>query len=161
MSRIAWRWRWPGHSAELLVTETVTQVLSAHRQRIWETERGGQLFVDPDDRRGLVLASATLPHPADRAGWAWLELDAKRCRQEIGQANSRGWRLVGYWHTHPQVIPKISPMDVASFSAFATRYAVALSSPLAVIVGKPAHARGIRAWSIRDGQPEEGQWAPA
>lgn len=161
MNKIAWRWQWPRHGAELLVTEAVAQLLSAHHQRIWETERGGQLFVDPDDRRGLVLAGATSPHPADRAGWAWLELDSKRCRQEIAQANARGWRLVGYWHTHPQVMPKISPTDVASFAAFATRYAIALSSPLAVIVGKPVHPRGIRAWSIRDGQPKEGERATA
>lgn len=161
MNKIAWRWRWPRHSAELLVTETVAQLLSAHRQRIWAAERGGQLFVDPDDRRGLVLAGATSPHPADRAGWAWLELDAERCRQEIAQANARGWRLVGYWHTHPQVIPKISPIDVASFTAFATGHSIALSSPLAVIVGKPVHPCGIRAWSIRNGQPLEGERSPA
>lgn len=160
MNKIAWRWRWPHYSAELLVTEAVAEVLSAQRQRIWETERGGQLFVDPSDRRGLVLACATSPNPADRAGWAWLELDATRCRHEIAEANARGWRLVGYWHTHPQVMPKISPTDVASFAAFATRYAVALSSPLAVIVGNPMHLRGIRAWSIRDGQPIEGERAP-
>lgn len=160
MNEIAWRWQWPSHGAELLVTETVAQLLSVHRQRLWETERGGQLFVDPDDRRGLVLAGATSPHPADRAGWAWLELDAKRCRQEIVQANARGWRLVGYWHTHPQVVPKISPTDVASFTAFATWYVGALPSPLAIIVGRPDHPCGIRAWSIRDGQPKEGERVP-
>lgn len=157
MNKIAWRWRWPGHSAELLVTETVAQVLSAHRQRIWETERGGQLFVDLNDRRGLVLAGVTSPHPADRAERAWLELNPERCRQEIAHANVRGWRLVGYWHTHPQVMPKISPTDVASFVEFANRHAGPLPFPLAVIVGKPDHCLGIRAWSIRDGQPKEGE----
>lgn len=157
MNEIAWRWRWASQGAEVHVPQSVAQLLSTHRQRLWETERGGQLFVDPDDRRGLVLAGATSPHPADHAGWAWLELDASRCRREIAQANARGWRLVGYWHTHPQVVPKVSPTDVASFAAFAARYGGALASPLAVIVGKPDHPRGIRAWSIRDGQPVEGE----
>lgn len=161
MNEIAWRWQWPSQSAELHVTQSVARLLSAHRQRLWESERGGQLFVDPLDPRGLVLAGATSPHPADRAGWTWLDLNPDRCRHEIAQANARGWRLVGYWHTHPQVVPKISPTDTASFAAFATRYASALPSPLAVIVGKSDHRKGIRAWSFQDGQPREGELVSA
>lgn len=161
MSDIAWCWRWPSHDVELLVTGSVAQFLSRHRQQSWEAERGGQLFIDLSDQRGLVLAGATSPDPVDRSGGTWLELNPERCRQEIAQANARGWRLVGYWHTHPQVIPTISPIDVASFAAFATRHTTALPFPLAVIVGRPDHERGIRAWSIRNGQPIEGKRGPA
>lgn len=99
-------------------------------------ERGGQLFVNPVDPKGLLLALATLPHRADRSGWSWLELDAARCRQEIQAANEQGLRLVGYWHTHPQSVPVISPADIGSFSKFAARYTQDLPHPIAIIVGK-------------------------
>lgn len=100
---------------------------------------------------------ATHPHPADRAGWSWLELDADRCRVEIEEANTTGLRLVGYWHTHPQVSPKISTADIASFTALENRNSGGLRSPLAVIVGNPTHHAGIRAWSFQDGRVLEAE----
>ncbi|MCU1024158.1 Mov34/MPN/PAD-1 family protein [Stenotrophomonas maltophilia] len=115
----------------------------------------------------LLAASPTIPYiPAhstchtDRAGRTWLELNPERCSLEIAQANAGGWRLVGYWHTHPQVEPMISPTDVASLVRFAATHSVTLPFPLAVIVGNPNHRLGIRAWSIRDGQAVEGGRIP-
>lgn len=152
MTDIAWRWRWPAVDSELLVSQAVADVLNSHRQRGWGVERGGQLFVNPVSPAGLLLALATPPHRADRAGWSWLELDAGRCRQEIESANAQGLRLVGYWHTHPQTIPTISPADIESFSRFATRYTQDLPHPIAIIVGKSDKPEGINAWSFRGGR---------
>lgn len=153
---IAWQWRWPSGGAELRVSRSVAEVLMAHRQRAWQHERGGQLFVDATDPDGLLLTLATPPHPADRAGWTWLDLDPNRCRQEIAQANARRLRLVGYWHTHPQLVPRLSGTDIASFATFAATYATVLPCPLAIIVGKPDHPDGINAWSFRQGRPVQG-----
>jgi hypothetical protein len=105
--------------------------------------------VDPLSPSGLLLSLATPPHRADRTGWTWLELDARRCFQEIGEANAIGLRLVGYWHTHPQGVPVISPADVESFTRFAERYIRDLPNPIAVIVGQSSKSEGIKAWSIR------------
>jgi hypothetical protein len=151
MTDIIWRWRWPGVSSELLVSQAVTTVLESHRQQVWGVERGGQLFVDPLHPSGLVLALATPPHHADRSGWAWLELNASRCLDEIENANAKGLRLVGYWHTHPQTIPAISSADIGSFSRFAARYIQDLPNPIAIIVGQSRKLEGIKAWSFREG----------
>lgn len=105
--------------------------------------------MDPQSSDGLLLALATPPHRADRAGWSWLELDACRCVQEIERANADGLRLIGYWHTHPQRVPVISPMDVRSFNRFAERYVRELANPIAVIVGQSEDPEGIKAWSVR------------
>ncbi|MBC8648343.1 MULTISPECIES: Mov34/MPN/PAD-1 family protein [Pseudomonadaceae] len=151
MTAIAWQWTWPGLNTSLLVSQEVASLLESYRQKNFDVERGGQLFVDPSGAAGLVLALATPPHKDDRAGRAWLDLNARRCRKEIEQANATGLRLVGYWHTHPQSIPMISPTDIGSFSRFAAYYTQQLPHPLAIIVGNSSSNEGIKAWSFRDG----------
>ena len=158
MTSVAWRWRWSGVNAELLVSQDVANVLDSHRQQPSGVECGGQLFVNPATPDGLLLAFATPPHPSDRAGLTWLELDVHRCQLETKQANAQGLRLVGYWHTHPQTVPEISLTDIRSFSAFAARYRQDLPNPLAVIVGQSTHPEGIKAWSFRDGMYVEATW---
>lgn len=152
MKDIAWRWILPSLGPELLVSRSVANVLGRNRQLGDATERGGQLFVDPNNSSGLLLALATPPHRSDRAGKSWLELDAERCRQEVICANDLGLRLVGYWHTHPETFPALSPADVGSFSRFTRRHALDLPHPIAVIVGKSLKPEGIKAWSFRDGR---------
>lgn len=158
MTAIAWQWSWPGLNTPLLVSEEVASFLDSYRQRRFEQERGGQLFVDPSNSIGLVLALATPPHKDDRAGKTWLDLNARRCRKEIEQANATGLRLVGYWHTHPQRIPMISPTDIKSFSRFAAHYTQDLPHPMAIIVGNSCSSDGIKAWSFRDGGYAEAAW---
>lgn len=160
VSNIAWCWKWPAIDTELLVSQAAAKVLTSHRQRAWGMERGGQLFVDPFSPSGLMLALATPPHWADRAGLAWLELNECRCLQEITSANAQGLRLVGYWHTHPQTIPAISPADVGSFSRFAARYIQDLPNPVAIIVGQSKKSEGIKAWSFRAGGYVEAACVP-
>lgn len=131
---------------ELYVARTVEAFLLSHRQRDDENERGGQLFVDLRNERGLCVTLATPPHRRDRRGRQWLELDRKRCAQELKQASLNNLRLVGYWHTHPESIPQISPQDVQSFRAFSRVNAPSMLYPVCVIVGR----EGMRAWSIRE-----------
>lgn len=150
MTTIAWSWKWPLVGSELLVSESVADMLVRHRQKGRAVEKGGQLFVNPYCSYGLLLALATPPHTADRAGRSWLQLDAERCRKEVEIANAAGLRLVGYWHTHPQAIPQISPADVKSFSGFAARYNQELPHPIAIIVGNSEFPESIKAWSFRE-----------
>ena len=152
MTLPVWSWRWPNINAELLMSKAASDVFAYERQLNGMTERGGQLFVNPIHPCGIVLSLATPPHPADRAGRTWLELNAERCMKEIKDANQQGLRLIGYWHTHPQSIPQISPTDISSFSKFAQRYAQELPHPVAIIVGTSPAASGIKAWSFHAGK---------
>lgn len=145
---IAWKWTWPSIDVELLVSQNVADIFNLYRQNKG-VEQGGQLFIDPFNRKGVVLVEASIPHPNDRAGRAWLELDEVRCKQEIIRANAKGLRLIGYWHTHPQRIPRISSEDLNSFFNFSKKYSKELPYPLAVIVGTSHQSDGIKAWSYR------------
>ncbi|WP_373429060.1 MULTISPECIES: Mov34/MPN/PAD-1 family protein [Achromobacter] len=158
MTGIAWQWSWPGVDTHLLVSQNVANLLGRYRQKRFDVERGGQLFVNPSSAGGLVLALATPPHGDDRAGRAWLELNVRRCRAEIERANAAGLRLVGYWHTHPQSVPMISPADIESFTRFAAQYTQDLPHPMAIIVGNSCSSEGIKAWSFREGGYVEAIW---
>ena len=61
MTPIAWQWSWPEVDSHLLVSQDVASLLESYRQRRFDVERGGQLFVDPSSATGLVLALATTP----------------------------------------------------------------------------------------------------
>jgi hypothetical protein len=148
MKDLAWAWQWKDIGSELLVSADTAALLRSSRQGYWKCERGGQLFVDISDTRGIWLR-ASRPHPADSAGRSWLELDQHRCLAEIEEANRSGFRLIGYWHTHPQRIPRISDRDRVSFEKFSKLQKEALPNPIAVIVGRSLSYRGIRAWSVR------------
>lgn len=152
MTLPVWGWRWPDINAELLLSKEACDVFAYARQLDGMTERGGQLFVNPEHPCGIVLSLATPPHSSDRARRTWLELNAERCMKEIKEANEQGLRLIGYWHTHPQSIPQISPTDISSFAQFARRYAQELPYPVAVIVGTSSAANGIKAWSFHAGK---------
>ena len=143
-----WRWSWPELSLDLFISARAASVLQANRQSAQQVERGGQLFVDLRDPRGLVLSVVTPPHRADRAGNAWLELDGKRCRREMATWHRRGLRLVGVWHSHAETSPRLSHQDLTSLQAFgeANRF-----WPLAVIVGQGKAPSAFRAWSLREG----------
>ena len=144
-----WTWRWPTLAVDLFVPPATASVFDRHRQRFFRKERGGLLFVDPQSPDGLTLVWATPPHAADRAGPFELSIDPQRGRDEIISANQKGWRLIGYWHTHPQQVPTLSSTDLASFHQLASRNPEYLPLPVAVIVGRSSRPDGIRAWSIR------------
>lgn len=150
---IAWTWRWADWEVALHVPVSVGTILSDRRQGLRENERGGQLFVDVRDERGLNLARATRPHHRDRSGRTWLELDARRCRDELRLAGDAGLHLLGYWHTHPEKIPQISTQDERSFRAFTRTNAPTIRYPVCVIVGQKA----LRAWSVREGRVVEAE----
>jgi hypothetical protein len=70
MTDIAWRWRWAEVDSELLVSQAVADILDSHRQGLFGVERGGQLFVNPVNPKGLLLAVATLPTNKGYVWWA-------------------------------------------------------------------------------------------
>lgn len=156
-SDIAWSWHWPEHDILLRVSTDVADTWWKHRQAFWQHERGGQLFATVSPTGDLVLASATPPHRSDRASWAWLELDPARCRAEIAEANAAGQRLVGTWHTHPQRVPSLSPMDCRTMTASARVNRLTLPSSLAVIVGYGKGRNRVRAWRVDHDSVSEGR----
>lgn len=147
---LAWEWRWKTLNVELKVSTEVADIFFAHQQKLKEDEKGGQLFIDTSMSDGLWLTVATPPHNADRSGPTWLELDINRCKQEVLEYQNQGLVLVGYWHTHAELTPNLSPQDIKSFREFSRNNINSLPNPLAVVVGYGSTDDTIRAWSFQE-----------
>ena len=151
-----WTWRWDFFDVTIIVSDMVADTFNQNVQTAKDFERGGQLFVDLTMADGLWLAEASAPHSDDTAGVDWLHLDQARCAAEIINANQRGLRLVGYWHTHPENIPTISPQDVKSFRKFSSVNSTLLQNPLVVVVGR----RSVNAWIVNNDHLEKAKLLP-
>ncbi|MGZ8250894.1 MAG: Mov34/MPN/PAD-1 family protein, partial [Methylophilaceae bacterium] len=88
-------------------------------------------------------------HPGDLSGPAWLELDPERCKKEVKAANAKGLLLIGFWHTHPELVPNLSLQDKKALLEFSKKNASTLPNPIAIIVGQSQEPDGIRAWSVQ------------
>jgi len=149
-----WKWFWPDINVELYVSSKVMNLLSRYRQVDSDNERGGQLFIDLKNSKGLLLSDISIPHNADTSSYASLFFDKDRCKEEILKANRKGLFFAGYWHTHPEPIPHISAQDINSLRNFSHKNSNLIPYPIAIIVGRSKSINGIKAWSIRSSTVE-------
>ena len=134
----------PDTSSRIELTPAVMTLLNENRQlRVWHKERGGLLFVDIAVNHHVLVADASPPHRADRAGRASLVLDHNRCLEDINQRFQSGLRFVGYWHTHPERYPALSNDDIYAFSRNLRNRGLGLEQMLAVVVGSSHELNGI------------------
>ena len=103
----------------------------------WRRERGGVLFARSVGHANcnVDVAEATGPSARDRSGRTWLKLDHARCLQEISDRFHSGLHFVGYWHTHAETRPRLSPQDVASIRPLVADPGLDLARVLMVVVG--------------------------
>jgi len=149
-----WKWRWDFFDVTIIVSNIVADTFKRYVQSTNDSERGGQLFVDLTMGDGLWLAEASAPHPDDIAGVDWLQLNQERCAVEIVNANQRELRLIGYWHTHPENTPTISPQDIISFRKFSAANSEQLQNPLVVVVGR----QSVNAWIVNKAYIEKAKF---
>lgn len=152
-----WKWFWPTLNVGLNINANLYKFLDSQRQKMGDSERGGQLFMKDDPFKGLVLMIATPPHKKDKSSKTWLELNPTRCREEIIKYNKFDYQFVGYWHTHPELIPQISTQDIVSLNKFSKQNMLILKNPLAIIVGQDKGLNGIKIWSMQDYGPLEAE----
>ena len=139
-----WQYRDQDSDLTVSITSPVLRVFDGSRQRLWQRERGGVLFAQSIGSDGhLEISEATGPHPKDRAGWNWLELDHQRCLDEISDRFSRGLHFIGYWHTHPERIPRPSARDFIVLQRNLQEGGIALRKLIAIIVGTGRTEAGV------------------
>jgi integrative and conjugative element protein (TIGR02256 family) len=140
----SWRYLEPESGLVVSVTPSVLRLFDGSRQRLWQRERGGVLFAESVGTDGrLEIVDATAPHAGDRSGWNWLTLDHQRCLDEISDRFARGLHFVGYWHTHPERMPRPSARDITALQRNLLGGGIPLQKLIAVIVGTDRTAAGL------------------
>lgn len=96
---------------QIVFTDKVLSHFERYRQhRFWHKEAGGLLFATLNDA-AITITVATGPRPTDRRGRCSYHPDRRAEQQEIDKYHAEGFHFVGEWHTHPEPIPKPSPLD--------------------------------------------------
>lgn len=119
------------------------------QRRFWQREAGGLLFVELE-RTSISIVEATGPRRSDKRGRHSYIPDRGAEQEEIFERHKRGLHFVGFWHTHPEVSPKPSPVDIASIADCFKKSVHSLNAFVLVIVGLEEGPKGIHV-SLHDG----------
>lgn len=139
-----------GQSGQSLqLSDSVLAHFHRHRQtRCYHREAGGQLFATLD-QSNIVIAAATGPRMSDRRSRYSYIPDRMTEREEIIEHHNRGMFFIGDWHTHPERIPRPSPLDEASIRECFRESTHALNGFILIIVGTSELPEGLHV-SIHD-----------
>jgi integrative and conjugative element protein (TIGR02256 family) len=140
-----------GHSGQTLVfTAEVLATFAEYRQRRWwQREAGGQLFARFNGK-SVVVVEATVPGRADFRTRHSFRPDRGREQREIVRYHKRGLHFIGDWHSHPEPVPHISPIDAESLRDMVRRSTHELNGFVMVIVGTGDAPAGLSV-SVSDG----------
>lgn len=116
---------------------------AANRQRgKLKTEVGGQLFANFLKNQVHVIR-ATGPNYSDKRGWSWFRPDQKEQNSEIKRLFRKGFHFVGDWHTHPELEPQPSILDLKSMEECFNKSKHQLTAFIMVIVGQADFPKGL------------------
>ena len=126
----------PGGGQRLVFTNAVQSFISKYRQiKKGQFESGGQLFAKVTAKI-VIVAVATGPHRKDyRRRFAFFP-NKKRLADEIQMLIKKGLHYVGNWHTHPQITPKPSRLDIFSMKMCYVLSRHELNFFILVVVGR-------------------------
>jgi integrative and conjugative element protein (TIGR02256 family) len=90
-----------------------------------------------------VVEEATGPRPTDRRTRTSYVPDRAAEQREIDSRYAGGLHYVGDWHTHPEMFPSPSCLDIASISESVRKSIHALNGFVLMIVGQAEPPNGL------------------
>lgn len=91
----------------------------------------------------IVVEEATGPRPTDTRARTRYQPDRVTEQREIDERHRIGLHYVGDWHTHPEAIPTLSSLDIASISETVRRSTHSLNGFVLVVVGSSEPPDGL------------------
>jgi integrative and conjugative element protein (TIGR02256 family) len=99
---------------EIVLSDEVLQWFRRHAQKgFWQPEAGGQLFARLTEAR-IDVELATGPYSSDIRRRTQFVPDKAKAQWDIDRLHKLGLHFIGHWHTHPELAPKPSSMDLSS-----------------------------------------------
>ncbi len=139
----------PNSEQQIILTTSVLEVFSKYRQKGNEPESGGLIFATFNFPR-ILIVEASPPRATDKRWRALFIPDRIRQRQLIKQNFKKGYHFVGEWHTHPELQPSPSGLDLQSMADSFLKSKHELNYFIMIIVGNGLE--NLELWvSIHDG----------
>ena len=127
----------------LVFTDPVLAHFNCHQQlKDRSKEAGGQLFAQFDGPC-IRIERATGPRRTDRRGRLFFVPNRWAERREIKRLFKKGLYYIGDWHTHPELQPTPSQVDLCSVQEMFHKSRHGLAGFVMVIVGKDRFPDGL------------------
>lgn len=127
----------------ILFDDSVIAHLNKQRQIDRNYEVGGQLFAKFLQNGSLKIEKVTGPRDTDIKRPFSYKPDKKAEQNEISSLFLDGYHYVGDWHTHPEVTPYPSTIDVKNIQNIFLKSKHTLTHMLIVIVGQADIPKGL------------------
>lgn len=135
-------------SQTLLITPSVLQHVSQHRQSTpWATEAGGQLFGTIDAAQ-ICITEATGPYTGDERSRDRYRSHPAAAQKAINDQHNRGLLYLGEWHTHAEDYPSASALDEDAMRRLINSSLLNSNTLLMMIVGRAQGTAGFAVWSV-------------
>ena len=127
----------------LVITDGVLAHFSRHQQLTnCSREAGGQLFAQFDGPC-IRIEYATGPRRTDRRGRRFFVPNRRAERREIKRLFKKGLYYIGDWHSHPELQPTPSQIDIWNVKDTFLKSRHGLAGFVLVIVGKASFPYGL------------------
>jgi integrative and conjugative element protein (TIGR02256 family) len=130
----------------VLLPEALAHMTQFRQLRWRDREAGGQLFGQLDDAR-VVVTHATGPYRGDTRSRCSYRSNPRAAQWAIELNRDQGFYYLGEWHTHPELHPKASAEDIATFGTLLRQSDLRLSSLLLIIQGLESGVDGLALYS--------------
>jgi proteasome lid subunit RPN8/RPN11 len=130
-------------------SNAVMRLMSHAQRRRWSKESVGQLY-SADIASDVVRIDAVTTLSSKWSSHTGVRLDMPTVLQERADFFANGLHCLGFWHTHPEPVPRPSPADILMAADHARAGADVFAGFLFVIVGTAPAPDGLGVW-IHDG----------
>lgn len=125
-------------------------VLKSHAQRgRFKCEAVGQLYAR-DLTTDVVVVEVVTNLPAQWAAFSGVGFDMQAAEAERERLFEQGLHCLGFWHTHPEPIPRPSGTDLQMAADHANASKSLFTGLMFLIVGKAPFPEGLGVW-LHDG----------
>lgn len=109
-----------GKHIDVILSDEVSKKMDLYRQANFNSKESGGILIGERRGRYWVITDITTPMKGDiQARAQFIRQDAKHIEtsRRIGKKSNNLRTYMGEWHTHPQVIPQPSGVDLASWKS--------------------------------------------
>jgi len=140
----------PGAVWSLELPADVIATLVSHAQRRWcSREQVGQLYSADLTASAVKVNMVTKLAPKSNS-YARVRLDMPDVVEERKTLFKKGFHCLGFWHTHPEPVPRPSQEDIALAADHARAARDVFAGLVFIIVGTARPPAGLGVW-VHDG----------